>query len=215
MKNIKVVFFDLDNTLIDRNKAIIKYFNWLVDSYSQDCIDKNERINYLLELDDNGMTDKHYFYEKIIADWNLYNIDTEDFIKIWKCEFCKHTVIMENAYQVLSYLAQKYLLGIISNGYWVIQNRKINSVGIANYFDLIATSEALGCKKPNKEIFIKSCDLLGVDVNEAVYVGDHYTNDVLGASNAGLFPIWFNSSNINIKSKYKVINNLLELITFL
>lgn len=40
-------------------------------------------------------------------------------------------------------------------------------------------------EKPNPTIFLKACELLGVNPEDAVHVGDDRRNDVWGARDAG------------------------------
>jgi len=49
----------------------------------------------------------------------------------------------------------------------------------------------VGVEKPGKEIFNIACQQLNILNEEACYVGDHFTNDVIGATNAGLRAIWY------------------------
>jgi putative hydrolase of the HAD superfamily len=53
-------------------------------------------------------------------------------------------------------------------------------------FRSTVTSLDAGCNKPNPEIFWKALRRAGVKAAEAIYVGDQYQIDVLGASKAGM-----------------------------
>ena len=59
-------------------------------------------------------------------------------------------------------------------------------------FDSVVTSEDCRSYKPRKEIFEKALDLMGVDAEEVVHIGDSFSSDVLGAYNAGIDGIWIN-----------------------
>ncbi|KAF4402535.1 hypothetical protein G4B88_012320 [Cannabis sativa] len=50
-----------------------------------------------------------------------------------------------------------------------------------NYY----TTDKVEAEKPNPTIFLKACELLGVEPEEAVHVGDDRRNDVWGARDAG------------------------------
>jgi len=211
LENIKAIIFDLDDTLIDRKKAVTSYFEWLVKSYCPIPTDVHQ-IEILLQLDNFGHTDKWTFYEKLIELWNLKNISASDFIQIWRCEFYKHTIAREGVYEVLTYLSKRYLLGLISNGYYDIQINKLKTVNIKKYFCQIVISEAIGCQKPDPRIFSSTCSRLGVKAEHAVFVGDHFYNDILGSFNAGLIPIWFKTGHENLICNCHTICNLLELM---
>ncbi|XP_057548871.1 uncharacterized protein LOC130827225 [Amaranthus tricolor] len=54
-----------------------------------------------------------------------------------------------------------------------------------DWFDAVAVSAEVAAEKPNPTIFLKACDLLGVNPEDAVHVGDDRRNDIWGARDAG------------------------------
>ncbi|WP_104199631.1 HAD family hydrolase [Cryobacterium sp. Y29] len=80
--------------------------------------------------------------------------------------------------------------GLITNGDPVFQGEKIRRVGLADHFEHVIASGALGFAKPDIRIFEHACALFGVPVEEAVYVGDRLRTDALGAAAAGLTGVW-------------------------
>jgi putative hydrolase of the HAD superfamily len=46
-------------------------------------------------------------------------------------------------------------------------------------------------------MFRSALDELGLDPAEAVYVGDSWMRDVVGASEAGMHPIWIRRPNVD------------------
>jgi putative hydrolase of the HAD superfamily len=81
---------------------------------------------------------------------------------------------------------------------------------IRNYFDRIIISSDVGVKKPEQEIFLLACNLLGSVPSNVVYVGDNYQIDIVGAAEAGLKAVWLNKFLINESYEY-VISGLYEL----
>ena len=55
----------------------------------------------------------------------------------------------------------------------------------------VLLSEDIGIRKPEAAIFLKGCQLLGIDPGQALYVGDSFRNDVVGAAAAGMDSCWF------------------------
>ena len=45
-------------------------------------------------------------------------------------------------------------------------------------------------KKPDREIFIRAAERLGVSVSESVFVGDNPETDIGGADSAGMKTVW-------------------------
>lgn len=83
--------------------------------------------------------------------------------------------------------------GVISNisycGNAVMQ--RINSCIPKNFFEfIIATSEYM-YRKPNRRIFELALEKAGLEAADVWYIGDQYQCDIVGAANAGLFPVWY------------------------
>ncbi|HEY3065961.1 MAG TPA: HAD-IA family hydrolase [Methylomirabilota bacterium] len=75
--------------------------------------------------------------------------------------------------------------GVISNSNGSIRST-MERTGLARYLDFVIDSGEEGVEKPNPEIFARALAKAGVRPPEAVYVGDLYSIDVLGARGAGL-----------------------------
>lgn len=80
---------------------------------------------------------------------------------------------------------QGYRLGIISNWSWHLRQR-VAQVGLDGHFDLVWSSAYAGCNKPHPDIFRQALAHLDLSPARALYVGDSYWHDVIGARHAGL-----------------------------
>lgn len=60
MSSMKAVVFDLDGTLLDREKSVQKFIENQYDRivYSQECVNKKDYIARFIELDRQGYTSK-------------------------------------------------------------------------------------------------------------------------------------------------------------
>jgi HAD superfamily hydrolase (TIGR01549 family) len=56
--------------------------------------------------------------------------------------------------------------------------------------DFVTTSESLGAEKPSPDFFFKLASLAGVEPSEAAYVGDRVDNDVIPAKGAGMVAVF-------------------------
>ncbi|KMT15140.1 hypothetical protein BVRB_3g062570 [Beta vulgaris subsp. vulgaris] len=61
----------------------------------------------------------------------------------------------------------------------------LRALDCEHWFDAVAVSAEVAAEKPNPTIFLKACDLLGVEPGDAVHVGDDRRNDIWGARDAG------------------------------
>jgi HAD superfamily hydrolase (TIGR01509 family) len=62
----------------------------------------------------------------------------------------------------------------------------LEAAGLRAYFDVVVDSTRAGVEKPDPAIFLAALDELGVPPSEALYVGDLYDVDVIGANAAGI-----------------------------
>lgn len=81
-------------------------------------------------------------------------------------------------------------MGVITNGRGKLQRGIIHALGIESYLDVVLVSEEEGVRKPDPLIFRRALERVGVEPEEAVFVGDHPEVDVEGAHAAGLRTIW-------------------------
>ncbi len=80
-------------------------------------------------------------------------------------------------------------LAIVSN--WDSRLEKLcRSIGIDEPFDCIVASAVAGSSKPSPKIFELALAKLGVSPEEAMHVGDSWRDDVWGAFQLGLTPVW-------------------------
>ena len=86
-------------------------------------------------------------------------------------------------------------VGIISNADGTVAERlaaqEVLQVGPGLGVDVecVIDSGAVGVSKPDPRIFHMALEAMGVDADDAWYVGDMPAIDVVGARNAGLWPI--------------------------
>ncbi len=93
----------------------------------------------------------------------------------------------EDVIPALTRLGRRFKLGSISNGYADLQ-----VIGLAAHFKISLAAHSFGHAKPDASIFHAACRALSVQPSQALYVGDDFQLDVVGAQNAGLQAVWIN-----------------------
>ena len=81
-----------------------------------------------------------------------------------------------------------YVVGVVSNADGTV-DRLLATAGLAAYLAFVVDSGAVGIEKPDPRIFRLALDRAGVAPEEALYVGDLYPVDVVGARSAGIEPV--------------------------
>jgi putative hydrolase of the HAD superfamily len=79
-------------------------------------------------------------------------------------------------------------IGLVSNAHFLpeMMREDIERLGIAQYVDDGVFSSEIGVRKPHPAIFRKVLDALGVQPQEAVFVGDRVKDDIGGAKALGM-----------------------------
>jgi len=90
---------------------------------------------------------------------------------------------------VLARLRPRLALGVVSNFYGNV-DRLLADADIAPLLTTIIDSACVGVSKPDPAIFALALRELGCAASEAMYVGDSFHKDVLGAHAAGLRTAW-------------------------
>lgn len=115
----------------------------------------------------------------------------------------RNAYIYEETFTVLEQLKGKYPLLLLTNGSPDLQQTKLNiTPELTPYFDHIVISGGFGKGKPDPAIFEHALELLSVEKDEAIMVGDNLLTDILGASKAGIASVWVNRHD---KEKNEVI----------
>ena len=230
MKNIKHIFFDLDNTLWDFEKnsreALLHLFS--EHNIQENCktdfagfIAVYEAINHeLWHLYSLQQTTKEELrYQRFYKAFSHFNYDNLNLSYQWADDYLKispyKTHLIEGTMDVLLHIKEKYKLHIITNGFKEVQHIKLDYSNLKPFFDHIIISEEHGFNKPDLQIFDLAQSLTNAHFNECVMIGDNYDTDILGALNAQWKAIYL--SNIpkeNADINFSQINNLIQLKEF-
>jgi HAD superfamily hydrolase (TIGR01549 family) len=103
--------------------------------------------------------------------------------------------LCSGACDLLADLKRTYRLGLLTNGPSGMQWPKIEQLEIAPLFDAIVVAGDVGIYKPDARVFHVLLDRLNVNPAEALYVGDSYRMDVVGAKGAGMQSVWVRNGN--------------------
>jgi putative hydrolase of the HAD superfamily len=211
---IKSIIFDLDGTLLDRNKSL---FNFINDQYDRILIgfqhvDKEKFLNRFIDLDSRGYVWKDKVYQELVKEFDL-PLDWNDLLSDYKVIFSSHATSFPNTNEVLERLKQKgYRLGMITNGFGDFQFNNIQALGIREYFEVILISESEGIRKPDPAIFLRAAEKMNLLPEECVYVGDHPTNDVMASKDAGMRGIWKEDKYYKDPFEYDgIVRDLIEI----
>ena len=149
----KNLFFDLDDTLWAFSLNARDTFEEMYQKYDYDRFFRSFQHVELWEEYGRGQVSKEelnrqrflYPLEAVGArDAALAEAFSDDFFSVIPTK----SRLMPHAYEVLEYLAEKYNLYILSNGFQELQCHKMRSAGIDRFFKKIVLSDDIGVLKP-------------------------------------------------------------------
>ena len=192
-----VVFFDLDDTLIDHSGAMhtasVQFFDQVSDRVASTSADEFAKAwvqaqsrhfpRYLKgELDFQGQR-RARLRDLLAEDLTDSEADTlfSHYLKGYEGAWRAYPDVVP----CLDKLSGKSLR-IITNGGPEQQVRKLRLTGLEHRFDDLICAGTSGRAKPDPWIFHHACERMGVHPSEAVHVGDSLRSDYRGARDAGL-----------------------------
>lgn len=191
---IKVVLFDLDNTLYEyapcdlAGKELVQKFLARELKVSQKKIAKlytaaRHQVHDMLPHQ--AASHSRLLYCKALIENHAGRSNSTQALKaeqlFWKGYFTKMK-LRPGVRQLLRLIrAQGYKMGIVSDLTTSIQMRKINRLRISEYIDFVITSEEVGVEKPDPAMITYVLRKLSLPAHCAVLIGDSLERDKLAA----------------------------------
>ena len=202
IKNIKLIAFDLDNTLYDETLYFTHSFK-IITKYLKNNFGiepkKAEKTLWRI-LKKNG---KHYhnLFDDFLVEYNLESKNLPKILLLFR-SVNKKLFLFPETKKLINILKKKYMLSIITSGMYEVQKNKVKLLGIEKNFEPIIYSSLLKKDKPNKMPFQELIKKTKINAENIVYVGDNPLDDFIAPNNLGMITIRiFNSDFKNIKIK--------------
>jgi HAD superfamily hydrolase (TIGR01549 family) len=107
-----------------------------------------------------------------------------------------------------------YRLVVISNANGTVR-QAFRRLGLLDLVDLVVDSAEEGFEKPDRRLFEVALARCGAASDRALYVGDMYHVDVIGARAAGLTPILVDEANLRSDADCDRVASIAELLNLL
>ena len=188
---IKAVVFDMDNTLLDFWGAKTTSINASIDAMLKAGLRmKKEKAKKILF----DLYDIHGIEHKEILQKFLMKTQKKIDMKILSAGIVAYREIQAHYHKpypqsdkVLRELKKrKYRLGVISDAPLLKLWLRLTEARLADYFDVVVSSEEAGRSKPSSEPFRLALKKLKVKPDHVLYVGDSPRRDIKGAKNVGM-----------------------------
>lgn len=199
------VLFDLDDTLLDFHKAEAVAIRRTLTAVGAPANDETaarySEINdaHWKRLEKGELTRVQVLtgrFAQLFRELGV-SFSPEDAWHIYERNLSEGHWFIDGAVELLETLAPHYTLCLVSNGTASVQDKRIESAGIARYFEQIFISQRVGVNKPATAFFDHCFAALPhLDRDRTIIVGDSLTSDILGGRNAGIRTCWFNPHHL-------------------
>lgn len=183
MKNIRLVLFDLDGTLVDTSDIVYKSFNHIFRKYG------HKEINHTTFFKVFGKRPEQVFNELGYAFVDAKKA-AQDFFDYQLANF-QEIKVFPFATETLLYLKLKgFKIGIYTNANRNKAEKIVNEnlkMKISD-LDILVTGEDVINPKPHPEGILRAMQQLNIRSNETTYVGDSEA-DIAAARSAGVIAI--------------------------
>jgi HAD superfamily hydrolase (TIGR01549 family) len=214
----KKIYFDLDNTLYSHEyafeKAIQDCYQDLLDEWIENGItfkdvpleDWFDVFKYFSDLfwatyEKKECTQVEYRRKRFLSTMKHFKLpchapESDRFHEKYYEKANNYVQPYPGLYQLLEYLINnKVELGIITNGKKKVQLEKFKKLKLYRYIkeENFFVSEEVRMEKPDPSIFKRA---LGVEEpSNALFIGDTWEHDIVGAINAGWDALFLNTQN--------------------
>src|SRR5579884_2797826 len=214
---IEVIFFDVGGTLLfpDHEKTLIPLWNRGVRPTEAQLLvaERNARKEMDQLVAQTAKVDQSYwdtYYSRLLRELGLHDEALHsELVKLVRTS-ANWGRMVPGTFDVLASLKSKYRLAVISNSDGHMSER-LATLGFGPYFEHVTDSGNLGHEKPAPQIFQAALSAMSVNANRALYLGDIYAVDYLGAEKAGMKPVLINIVGVYSATQLPRINSLAEL----
>jgi putative hydrolase of the HAD superfamily len=195
----RAVLFDFDDTLQNRARAFTAWSESFIRRRLPHIGEQERRrmAQRMTELNGGGYAGYPRFCELVRREFGLEGPADGEFMADLRTRFPLPTALLPGVAEGLAALrAAGWLVGVVTNGDSLMQNRKLDASGLRPLLDTALVSGDEGVRKPDPELFRRAAARLGVDPARCVFVGDHPVNDMEGAAAAGMRPVFMAAGGV-------------------
>ncbi|MCL2421055.1 MAG: YjjG family noncanonical pyrimidine nucleotidase [Defluviitaleaceae bacterium] len=210
ISNLKAVFFDVDDTLLDHaaaeRQALMHVFRNIDIEYKASYHEIFRPLDFALwngtyQSADPIPKDAIPIY-RFTRLFEIIGVQYDNPAKandLFKEGLVLPNDLMEHAAEAVEHVHDKGLpVCIVTNGLISLQKPRVLNSGVGKYIsdNHIMVSEEAGAQKPDPFIFNLLLKKIGMAPQDVVMIGDKLQLDIKGAQNAGIRSIWYNSACI-------------------
>lgn len=217
---MKTVIFDLDNTLYDAGQyysgAFQQIAEYLFEKYN---ISKEKIFQKLMSVWIKNKSTYSFVLDDVVEEFGIDKIEINTLLTKFN-NYSGKLIPYEDTVSVLNYLKKNNVrLGLISDGNPERQSRKLNLLGISDFFRIKIFPKEMGLDKSSMVPFKLFAEKANIPSKSCFYVADNPLIDFENAKKIGMNTVRILKGefkelpgNEYIDFEIKNINNLLEIL---
>ncbi|MDA3807203.1 MAG: HAD family hydrolase [Thiomicrorhabdus sp.] len=184
-----VIIFDLDDTLYDERMYVESGLR-AVAAFGADRFGWDPEASFLLMIDLLEGNGRGAIFDRWLAAHGQYGKGlVKECVRVYRhhtpsLQLCKEA---EKLFSLIS----DYPLYLVTDGHKIVQQKKVNALGIEDYFNHVFITHHYGIRhaKPSIYCFRRIMEREGCDWNNMMYVGDNPEKDFVNLNTLGLHTI--------------------------
>jgi len=188
---IKVVIFDLDNTLVDFYRMKEEAIKYAVEAMIDAGLKMKKEIAYnkIFEIYEREGIEDQKIFDKFLKE-NFGEIDYKilaaGIVAYRKAKSASLITYPNTQYTLITLIKKGIKLGVVTDAPRIQAWTRLVQLNLHHFFDIVITFDDTGKTKPSEEPFILALKKLNALPHEAIMVGDWPERDILGGAKIGM-----------------------------
>lgn len=179
------VVFDMDGVLFDSETLVLQCWEIIAEKHQIPHVSSTCRKC----LGINAAAAKQQFLKAYGTDFPYDEYKAEMSALYWEHVQMGRLALKPGVREILSDLrAHHFAVGIASSTRKTVIQKQLAMFGLENHFDQIVGGDMVQRSKPEPDIYLRACEVLGTAPEYAYAVEDSY-NGIRAASRAGMHPV--------------------------
>jgi len=208
LEGLKVISFDLDDTLWDGTEVLLRAEQAMLDWFAQyaprvlslspqelreaktDFAQRHRAVAHRMS------TLRMWFLKDLLGQFNYSEHMAEACFQAFY-QTRLDVTLFEGVEETLAELAPHFTLVAVTNG-----NADVYATPIGKYFEFALTAEEFERPKPHPDMFEDTLTRTCIKPEQVLHVGDHPVHDVQGAYDMGMKVCWVNRKDATWKGVF-------------
>ena len=189
--SIHAVVFDMDDTLYNERTFVQSGFRSVAQNLSTRFNLDKEKV-YLEMLGHLESDGRGKIFDSVLKNYGICTPQlAEELVEIYRVH-TPEISLYPDVIETLKKLRTRQLkTGIITDGLHSVQKKKVNALRLKDFVDFIIYTDELGpnYEKPHPAAFLRALEVLNLEPQNVLYIGNNPEKDILGANSVGMISV--------------------------